>query len=98
MWKLQVSFELPVSKRDDYRKRVAEIVETINGEQFIQAIEINLLIAARWRDAALSDAIINTVFRRIKGDDVDSRSSLARQIFLASACEAFEENSLRSCG
>ncbi|WP_333567618.1 hypothetical protein [Sphingorhabdus sp.] len=91
MWKLQVSFELPVSRRDDYRKRVAEIVETISGERFIQAVEINLHIAARWRDAALSDDIINIVFRRFKGDDVDSRSSLARQIILASACEASEE-------
>ena len=98
MWKLQVSFELPVSKRDDYRKRVAEIVEIINGEQFIQAVEINLHIAARLRDAALSDDIINTVFRRFKGDSVDSRSLLARQILLASACEASGENGWRSCG
>jgi len=91
MWKLQVSFELPVLKRADYRKRVAKIVETIEGEQFIQAVEINLHIAARWRDTALSDDIINIVFRRFKGDSVASKSSLARQILLASACEASEE-------
>lgn len=70
---------------------VAEIVETIIGEQFTQAVEINLHIAARWRDAALSDDIIKIVFRRFKGDSVDSKSSLARQILLASAGEASEE-------
>ncbi len=91
MWKLQVSFELPVSKRDDYRKRVTEIVESLNGEQFTQAVEINLHIAVRWRDAVLSDDIINIVFRRFKGGDIDSRSPIACQILLASACESSEE-------
>ncbi len=91
MWKLQVSFELPASKRDDYRKRVVEIVESLNGEQFSHAVEINLHIAARWRDAALSDDMINIVFRRFKSDDIDSSSSLARQILLASACQVSEE-------
>jgi hypothetical protein len=91
MWKLQVAFELPASKRDEYRKRAAEIVETLTGEQFIHAVEINLHIAARWRDSSLSDDMINIVFRRFKGEDIDSRSSLARQILLASACEASEE-------
>ena len=92
MFKLQVSFEIPQLRRGDYRRRVTEIVETLNGEQFIHAVEMNLHIAARWRDAGLSDDLINIVFRRFKDDDVHLRSSLARQILLASACEASEEN------
>lgn len=91
MWKLQISFELPTSKRGDYRKRAAEIVEILTGEQFTHAVEINLHIAARWRDTALSDEMINIVFRRFKDDDVESRTSLARQILLACACEESEE-------
>jgi hypothetical protein len=35
--------------------------------------------------------MINVVFRRFKGDDIDLRSSLVRQILLASACETSEE-------
>lgn len=91
MFKLQVSFELPESKRYDYRKRATEIVETLTGEQFVHAVEINLHIAARWRDADLSDAMINIVFRRFKGNEIDSRSSLTPQILLACACEDSEE-------
>lgn len=91
MFKLQVSFELPESKRYDYRKRATEIVETLTGEQFVHAVEINLHIAARWRDADLSDAMINIVFRRFKGNEIDSRSSLTLQILLACACEDSEE-------
>lgn len=91
MLKLQVSFEIPEPRRCDYRKRVIEIVETLNGEQFIHAVEMNLHIAARWRDADLSDDVINIVFRRFKDNDIDSKGSLARQILLACACEDSEE-------
>lgn len=91
MLKLQVSFELPASRREDYREKISEIIENLTGEQFLHAVEINLHIAARWRDIAFSDDIINIVFRRFKGGNIDSKSSLARQILLASACEASEE-------
>ena len=94
MWKLQVSFELPISKRGDYREKVAKILETIEGEHFIQAVEINLHIAARWRDAALTDKIVRIAIGRFKCDGVDSVGSLAHLILLASACEATEEKCL----
>lgn len=91
MLKLQISFELPKSKRPEYRKRVAEIVDKLSGQEFIQAAEMNLHIAARWRDVGLSDDIINIVFRRFKANNIDSISALGRQVLLASACENSQE-------
>ncbi len=94
MLKLQISFELPESKRSEYRKRIAEIVDTLSGQEFIQAAEMNLHIAARWRDVGLSDDIISIVFRRFKANNIDSISALGRQVLLASACENSQEKCL----
>lgn len=91
MLKLQIAFELPEPKRMKYRERVSEIIESLTGQEFIQATEINLHIAARWRDVDFSDDIINIVFRRFKAENIDSRSALGRQVFLASACERSQE-------
>ena len=91
MLKLQISFELPESKRSDYREKIPKLVDTLSGQEFIQATEMNLHIAARWRNVDLADDIINIVFRRFKADNIDSRSALARQILLASACEGSQE-------
>ena len=80
---LAMAFEADPSQRDPIVQLLPVFVKALPDAQFVQGLEVSLVLAARWRMPALAEALVNVALNRSAGSGLSGLTAAPRFFLLA---------------
>lgn len=96
--KLSAAFEIASEHRNDFASLIVDLIRRLDGSNLIFASELALQIAARWRDQALSDRVIDFLLEQARGRGLADASAAPRFALLGAAAEEQRAQWLQRAG